>query len=210
MKIAIFGATGGTGRELLQQALERGHQVTAIVRDPAAVTLTHARLQVKAGDAMRPASFAHALQQQDAVLSAIGISSFWASLKPMTFHRQSAQNIVDQMAKAGVKRLVCLTSVGVLAKPIGPLFYRWLVKPLLRNKYEDMRQMEQIVRASKLDWTIVRPFRLVDGEQTGHYRVGVSGALDNAGSISRADVAEFMLGQLDTQANWQRSVAIAY
>ncbi|WP_080054377.1 NAD(P)-dependent oxidoreductase [Spirosoma aerolatum] len=210
MKVVIFGATGQTGRELLQQALNRGHYVTAIVRDPAAIVLTHQRLHVTVGDALKPDSFAPALEQQDAVLSAIGISSFWASLKPMTFHRQSAQNIVAQMNRAGVKRLVCLTSVGVLDKPVGPLFYRWLVKPLLRHKYEDMRQMEQIVRKSTLEWTIVRPFRLVSGERTGHVRVGVSGTLDNAGSISRADLAEFMLGQLESEANWQQTIAVAY
>ncbi len=210
MKVVILGTTGQTGRELLQQALERGYHVTAIVRDPAAITLTHQWLRVTVGDVLKPDSFASALWQQDAVLSTIGISSFWDSLKPMTFHRQSAQNIVEQMNKAGVKRLVCLTSVGVLDKSVGSLFYRWLVKPLLRNKYEDMRQMEQVVRESKLDWTIVRPFRLVNGERTGHYRVGVSGTLDHAGSISRADLAKFMLDQLDSEANRQKTVAVAY
>lgn len=210
MKLVIFGATGQTGRELLQQALDHGHYVTAIVRNPATIALTHQRLHVTAGDALKPDSFAPALRQQDAVLSTIGISSFWDSLKPMIFHCQSAQNIVDQMDKAGVKRLICLTSVGVLDKPVGPLFYRWLVKPLLRHKYEDMRQMEQIVRKSQLDWTIVRPFRLVNGGRTGHIRVGVSGTLDNAGSISRADLAEFMLGQLESDANRQQTVAVAY
>ena len=206
MRIAIFGATGGTGRELLQQALDKGHEVTAIVRRPAAITFAHARLRVVTGDVMEPDSFAPALQQQDAVLSVIGVNG----LKPMTFYRQSARNIVDQMGKAGVQRLVCLTSVGVSDKPVGPLFYIWLIKPLLQNIYDDMRHMEQTVRESRLAWTIVRPSRLFDGKRTGQYRVSASGELAHANKISRADVADCILGQLDTQANWHQAIAVAY
>jgi len=206
MKLCLFGATGGTGQELLQQALDRGHEVTAIVRRPAAIPFTHARLRVMVGDALQPDSFAAALHHQDAVLSVLGRNSF----KPMTFYRQSARLIVEQMEIAGVQRLVCLTSVGVVDKPIGPLLYRWLVKPLLGNIYDDMRQMEQIIRESRLAWTIVRPSRLVDGKRIGQYRVGASGELDRAYSISRADVANCLLNQLDTQATWQQTLAVAY
>ncbi len=206
MRLAIFGATGGTGRELMLQALDKGHEVTAIVRRPAAITLTHARLRVTTGDVLKPDSFASALQQQDAVLSTIGVTG----LKPMTFHRQSARNIVEQMGKAGVQRLVCVTSVGVLDKPVGPLFYIWLIKPLLKNIYDDMRHMEQVVQESPLAWTIVRPSRLFDGKRTGQYRVGSSGELDHANKISRADLAACLLDQLETQANWQKAIAVAY
>ena len=206
MRIAIFGATGGTGRELLQQALDRGHEVTAIVRRPAAITLTHARLRVVAGDVLKPDSFAPALYRQDAVLSVVGA----VGLKPMTFHRQSAHNLIEQMNKAGVQRLVCVTSVGVSDKPVGPLFYIWLIKPLLKNIYDDMRHMEQTVRESRLTWTIVRPSRLVDGQRTGQYRVGSSGELAHANKISRADLADCMLNQLETEANWHKAVAVAY
>ena len=206
MRIAIFGATGGTGHELLQQALDRGHEVTAIARRPTAITLTHARLRVAPGDILKPDSFALALHRQDAVLSVVGVNSF----KPMTFYRQSARNLVEQMEKAGVPRLVCMTSVGVVDKPIGPLFYRWLIKPLLRHIYDDMRHMEQTIRESRLAWTIVRPSRLFDGKRVGQYRLGASGELDRANIISRADVANCLLNQLDTQANWQQAVAVAY
>ena len=206
MKIAIFGATGGTGRELTLQALDRGHEVTAIVRRPAAITLTHVRLRVTTGDVMKPDSFAPALQDQDAVLSVIGVTG----LKPMTFHRQSARNLVDQMSKVGVQRLVCVTSVGVADKPIGPLFYIWLIKPLLKNIYDDMRHMEQTIRDSRLTWTIVRPSRLFDGKRTGQYRVGSSGELARANKISRADLAACILDQLETEANWQKVIAVAY
>lgn len=206
MRIAIFGATGGTGRELLLQALDKGHEVTAIVRRPAAITITHPRLRVTTGDALKPDSFAPALQQQDAVLSVIGTTG----LKPMTFHRESARNIVGQMSKAGVQRLICVTSVGVVDKPIGPRFYIWFIKPLLKNIYDDMRHIEQTVRESRLVWTIVRPSRLFDGKRTGQYRVGPSGELDRANAISRADLAACLLDQLETEANWHQAIAVAY
>lgn len=210
MNIAIFGANGGTGRELVQQALERGHQVTAIVRKPDTFSLTHERLRVTGGDAMKPDSFAPALQHQHAVISALGISSFRESLKPMTFHQETAHHIIEQMKRQHVNRLVCLTSVGVLDKPVGPLFYTWLIKPLLHYKYEDMRQQEKTVRQSGLDWTIVRPFRLTDGPRTGQYRVAAGGVLDEAGSVARADIADFILNQLDTDEYVHQTPAVGY
>lgn len=206
MRLAILGATGGTGRQLVQQALAKGHQVTAIVRHPEALSLTHDRLRVIRGDVMQPDTLACALHRQDAVLSVIGKSSF----RSMTFYRKSARYLVEQMDKAGVGQLICLTSVGVLDKPVGPWWYLWFIKPLLVHIYDDMRHMEQIIRASNLAWTIVRPSRLFDGEHTGHYRVGSSGELAQANSISRADVADCMLSQLDNKAHWQQAIAVAY
>ena len=210
MKIVVFGATGGTGIEIVQQALDKGHEVTAIARNPKAVKLTHAQLRVVSGDALTPDSFAEALKGQEAVFSAIGISSFLESLKPMTFHRQTASNIVEQMKLANVKRLICITSVGVSNTPTAPCFYNWIIKPLLENKYEDMRHMEQIVNESDLKWTIVRPFRLTNGERTGKYRVAANAELENGSSLTRADVADFMLKQLETEEYLYKTPAIAY
>lgn len=210
MKIVVFGATGGTGIEIIKQALDQGHEVTAVARNPGAMKENHARLRVVSGDATRPSSLAEALQNQDAVLSAIGISSFRESLKPMTFHRDTARNIIDQMKLANVKRLICVTSVGVIETPTAPLFYRLIVKPLLRNKYEDMRQMETTVRESNLQWTIVRPVRLINGDRTAKYHVAASGGLENIDTISRADIADFMLKQLETEEHLHKAVAIGY
>ena len=210
MKLAIFGASGGTGRAIVQQALDQGHQVTAIARSPDALELKHERLHVVKGDALQPDSFATALKGQDAVISSLGVSSFFESLKPMTFHRDTARNIVEQMKQAGVPRLLCLTSVGVIKNPTAPLFYNVLVQPLLEHKYEDMREMEKIVSASGLTWTIVRPFRLTDGERTSHYRVAADGKLDDAGSISRADIADFILQQLGREEYVHHTPAVAY
>ena len=210
MKLVIFGATGGTGRELLQQALDKGHEVTAIVRRPAAITVTHPRLHVIAGDIMQSDSLISYLQQQDAVLSALGTRSFKATFKPGTFYYQSARNLVELMGKARVSRLICVTSTGVLDKPIGPWLYLKLLKPLLKHFYEDMRQMEQVIQSSRLNWTIIRPPRLSDGKRTGHYRVGSTGELPHANSISRADVADYILNQLETPTTWQKAIAVAY
>lgn len=162
MKVAVFGATGGTGGEFIKQALNAGHDVTAIVRDPEAFTIKHFRLRAVVGDVIRPDSFAEALEGQDAVVSMVGISSFLKSLRPMTFHRQTIQNIIEQMRATDVRRLLCVTSTGVIHNPTAPLFYNLLIQPLLKHKYEDMRQMEEKVKHSGLDWTIVRPFRLTD------------------------------------------------
>jgi biliverdin reductase / flavin reductase len=206
MKLLIFGATGGTGHQLLLQSLDRGHQVTVVARHPEAIQINHPKLQVLPGDILKPESYTATLQQQEAVVSVVGKSS----LKPMTFYRQSARYLVDEMEKVGVQRLVCLTSVGVLHKPVGPWFYRLLIKPLLRHIYNDMRHMEQIVQTSPLAWTIIRPSRLTNGKRLGRYRVGTSGELAAANAISRADLANAILNQLDTTEHWQQAIAIAY
>jgi biliverdin reductase / flavin reductase len=206
MNLLIFGASGGTGHELLLQALDRGHQVTVVARHPEAIPISHPALQVLPGDILEPESYAATLQQQEAVVSVVGKNS----LKPMTFYRQSARYLVDQMEKVGVQRLVCLTSVGVLHKSVGPWFYILLIKPLLRHIYNDMRHMEQIIQASHLAWTIIRPSRLTNGKRLGHYRVGASGDLADANAISRADLASAILNQLDTKENWQKAIAVAY
>lgn len=117
MKIAIFGATGGTGSELMNQALGQRYEVTAIVRRPEAITRRDANLTVVAGDALNPNSFADTLRGHDAVVSTLGVSSFIKSLKPMTFHHDAAVNIVKSMQAQNVHRLVCLTSVGVHKNP---------------------------------------------------------------------------------------------
>jgi biliverdin reductase / flavin reductase len=98
----------------------------------------------------------------------------------------------------------------VVNKPVGSLFCIWLIKPLLKNIYDDMRHMERTIRGSRLDWTIVRPSRLFNGKRTDQYRVGSWGELDRANKISRADLAACILDQLETQANWQKAIAVAY
>lgn len=210
MNIVVFGATGGTGQEFVKQALNEGHEITAILRNPAALDLQHFRLHKVAGDALKPNTFAHVLEGKEAVVSTLGISSLWKSLRPMTFHRQTMRNLIDQMQRAHVQRLLCVTSTGVVHNPTAPRFYNLLVQPLLRHKYEDMRIMEDEVRQSALRWTVVRPFRLTKEPRTRRYRVATDGMLESAGTIARADVADLLLRALDDNQYVHQTVAIAY
>lgn len=210
MRVVVFGGGGRTGRELIVQLLARGHDVTAVLRHPERFGLRYERLAVVRGDVLEPRSFGAAVHGQDAVLSALGVTGFLNSLRPMTFHRESARAIIDKMHAAGVSRLVLVSSVGVLDDLSAPIWYRAVVKPLLRHKYEDMRAMEALAAGSDLNWTVVRAARLVDGSLTQHYRIGREGSLAGIGKISRSDLADFVAQQVTDAAFIQRAVAISY
>ena len=210
MKVVVFGGSGRTGKELILQLLARGHQVTAVVRHPETFGLRYERLQVVQGDALQAQSFDAALEGHDAVLSTLGVTGFLNSLRPMTFYRDSARAIVDRMRAASVLRLVLVSSVGVLDDPSAPIWYRAIVKPLLRHKYADMRAMEALVAASGLNWTIVRAAQLVDGPLTQHYRIGQEGSLPDISKISRSDLADFVAREADGAAFVDRALAISY
>ena len=143
------------------------------------------------------------------MLPALGVTGFLNSLRP-TFYRNSAGAIIDRMKAAGVRRLELVSSVGVIEDPSTPIWYRAIVKPLLRHKYADMRAMEALVARSGLDWTVVRAARLVDGPLTQHYRIGQEGHLPDIGTISRSDLAAFVAREADDAAYIDRAVAISY
>lgn len=204
MKLLIFGATGPTGRELVSQALEQGHEVTAFARRPEAITQ---QVQIFQGDAMRdPHSVAEALKGQDAVVSALGLGKV---LFPNRFFQRSTDNIVPAMERAGVKRLVWMSSFGVgdTARD-APLPLRVVYSTLLSAVFADKEKGERTLRASALDWTIVYPVTLTDGPKTGSYRAGEQLKLDGMPSISRADVAHFMLRELTDNAYVRRGVVL--
>ncbi|MBC9878577.1 SDR family oxidoreductase [Bradyrhizobium sp. INPA01-394B] len=206
----MFGGSGRTGKELILQLLAHGHIVTAVVRHPGDLGLRYERLQVVEGDALKPESFDAALEGNDAVLSTLGVSGFFNSLRPMTFYRDSIAAIIDRMQVREVRRLVLVSSVGVRDDPSTPIWYRTIVRPMLRHKYENMRQMEQRVAASGLAWTIVRAARLVDGPLTQRYRIGDDGSLTNVTKVSRSDLADFMAREVQDAKRIGRAVAISY
>jgi putative NADH-flavin reductase len=209
LRILVFGATGPTGRELVSQALEQGHDVTAFARRPDAVPAQKGKLRVAQGDAMRePDAIAEAVQGQDAVLSALGTGKV---LFPNRLQERSLGNIVPAMERAGVRRLVVMSAFGVgdMMRDAS-LVQRLMYATLLSAVFADKARGEASVRASALDWTIVYPTVLTSGPRTGRYRAGERLEMQGLPAISRADVAHFMLGQLTDAPYLRRGVAISY
>lgn len=211
MNLLIIGATGGTGQQLVEQALEQGHKVTALARNPEAISLRHERLTVVQGNVLDAQSVAKAAQGQDAVLSALGVTGF-GGFNKVTLYSEGGRSIIEAMEKAGVKRFISVTSGGVEDQdPSFGLAYKFIFKPLLLQRaYEDMKRFEALVRSSQLDWILVRPTRLTDGKKTEKYRVSARFAPEKGAEISRADLAHFMLKQLDGDRFLRGTPTLAY
>ncbi|MFA5910301.1 MAG: SDR family oxidoreductase [Vicinamibacterales bacterium] len=206
MKVLLFGATGGTGRHVLTQALEAGHHVTVFARNPAAVTTRHEHLRVVAGDVTAgDATLAVAVQGQDAVISALGRGQTFNSGNLI---QQSAPAIVKAMRARDVSRLIFTSALGV-GESIqdAPLFMRLMIRFPLRGIYADKKAGEAHIRNSDLDWTLVQPVQLTDGGLTRHYRAGERLPLRGIVTISRADTAHFIVDQL-TDPSYIRKVAL--
>lgn len=212
MKLLIFGATGGTGRQLIEQALEQHHTVTAFARNPAALTLIHSNLQVVQGDIMDIDSVEHAMQDHDAVLSSIGSPAN----KIGTIRSEGTRNIIRGMEKAGIRRFVCQTSLGYgdsrKILDLTPFYFKYLIVPfILRKGFADHELQEKYIRQSKLEWIIVRPGTLTDGNRTGIYKHGFT-VNDKSirVKVSRADVADFMLKQINDNTHLHKTPGVSY
>ncbi len=210
MKLLIVGASGGTGRELVKQALEQGHHVTAFVRNPSKFSLSHERLSVEHGNVLDFDSVERAVRGKDAVLSALGHKRW---IIPSRILSEGTHNILRAIAQHKVKRFVCETSLGVADSwwKLG-LYYTLFVIPVIVLFYFiDKARQERLIKQSNLDWVIVRPGRLTNGKKRGTYKHGfnVGSALWTV-SISRADVADFMLKQLAENVYLGQTPGVSY
>lgn len=196
MRVLVIGATGGTGREIVRQGLERGHEVTAFVRDPSKVWLSHDRLSVAQGNVLDYGTLEAAVRGQDAVLCALGHKRWFY---PSRILSEGTENLIRAMEAHGARRLVCESSLGV-GDSFGRmgLYYSLFVIPfILPFYYWDKHRQERAIRRSRLEWVIVRPGVLTNKPRRGRYRHG--GTVGHwlwTARISRADVAEFMLNQV--------------
>jgi putative NADH-flavin reductase len=209
MRLAIFGASGATGKELVAQALERGHRVTAFVRTLGRLERKDGEPDIVLGDVANLVAVTRAIADSDAVLSALGVGRPLRSDPAVV---RGVRNIVTVMQKHGPARLIYLSVLGVQeAKeqfgPLGKFVSRFIVK----NEVADHEEKERIIRHSNLDWTIVRPSVLTNGRHTGAYRDGVDiRAHSLVPMISRADVAEFMLNQVSDRTYLRRAAAVMH
>lgn len=209
MKLLIFGSTGGTGRELVKQALDQGHSVTAYARDPAKIEdIQHSSLKIVCGDVLNPAAVESSVAGQEAVFISIG-----AGARRTTLREEGTRNIVEAMQGTGVKRLICQSSLGVGDSRANlPFFTKYIIVDVfLRYAFADHERQEAVVRQSLLDWTIVRPPHLKDAPRTEVYRHGFPTTDTRIkGWISRADVADFMLKQLVDDAYLHQTLGVSY
>jgi putative NADH-flavin reductase len=206
MKIAVFGANGGIGSQVVKQGIETGHHVTAVVRNPATISLQHANLVVVKGDVLKPETLSAPLAHQDAVVSAIGIHKE----EPTEGYSRGNANIMQAMQAAHVRRILCISASGL---DPSQWFQRLVAKPLLwyllKYSYIDLARMEALVSKSNLDWTIIRPPRLNDKPRTGKYRYAVNKQLPGSWFLSRADLADFILKHVSDPATYCGLIEVA-
>jgi putative NADH-flavin reductase len=207
--LLIFGSTGGTGRELLKQALEQGHDVVAYVRNPVKLDdIKHEKLQIVHGNVLDRAGVESVVEGQEAVLSTIG-----AGAKRTRLREEGTRTIVEAMQKNSIRRFICQSSFGVGdSRSELPFFTRYIIVAIfLRHAFADHERQEPLVKQSSLDWTIVRPPYLTDGQRTGSYQHGLT-TMDKRikSKISRADVADFMLKQVTDDTYLHQTPWVSY
>jgi putative NADH-flavin reductase len=206
MKLIVFGATGGTGRQCVDQALAQGHQVTAFVRQPAAQAVQHPDLTIIQGDITDQDAVRRAIPGHDVVISALGTRG------GPTVLPEGTRNILDAMQEADIRRSLWVSSFGAgdSLQQMGWLSQTLIVKGFLRQAIQEKNVQEQIILASDGDWIITRPGGLTDGPLTGTYRVTGPGDKVGRPSISRADVADFMLKNLTDDRYVRKAVGLTY
>jgi putative NADH-flavin reductase len=221
MKLTIFAATGRIGAQVVDQALAAGHDVTAVVRNPGKVS---ADVRTVPADLSAPdaAVLESAVSGADAVISGLGPRR----LADAGITAPGTRAIVSAMKAAGVRRLVVVSAapIGTVPSPGRPspprydpgdgFFMRHLLSPMIktvaRRHYADLAMMEDVLRESGLDWTVVRPPRLTDGPRTGRYRTAYGQNLRGGALVSRADVADLMLATIDRAESIGQSIGIAH
>ena len=200
MKLFVIGATGRTGREVVEQALTRGHQVTAFLRSPEGIKLKNERLSVIKGNAMDEDQLANAMQHHDAVVSTLGPRQVF---KPTSMLHDSAFATTRAMQRAGIKRLVVLSAAAHF-----PGIPNRIASLIMRNHMRDSLAMEEIVQGNGLDWTIARPPRLTQ-ENYLTYRTREGAAPRMGFLLARKALAAFMLDAIEQKKHFQKIVGIA-
>lgn len=208
-KVLIVGATGGTGQALVREAIERHLQVTALVRDPARLNLTHPRLTVVQGDVLDRPSVEAAVRGQDAVICALGHRRYFY---PNRILSEGTRNVLGAMEALGVRRLVCQTSLGIgdSAGRMGLYYTLFVIPVILPFYFWDKTRQEALIADSTVDWVIVRPVALTNAAATGRCRHGFDvGSLILTRRVARTDVARFMLDQTSSNQHLVCAVGVS-
>ncbi len=190
MNLALFGATGGTGRCILRQSLPNGeHSIKALVRSPGKLQIEDPNLNIIKGNILDREDVHKTISGTEGVLCALGNSGN----NPNNLHTKGSQHLISSMKDLNVDRVVILTSMGLgSSRNQIPWYGRWFTNLFLQDLMADKRRQEELIEESKLGWTIIRPGGLIDGENTGEVYKGTDSDI-MAGPIARSEVARFML-----------------
>jgi uncharacterized protein YbjT (DUF2867 family) len=209
VKLLVLGATGGTGQQLVRQALEHGHDVTVLVRSPEKLKVEDQRLRVRIGSVMDAMATDEAVAGHEAVLITLGSNEPRELFRPRVMS-SSTKAVVAAMERQGVSRVVLLSALGVgESAPLAPARLRIAFKTALRQVEKDKAVAEAYIRSKNLDWTIVYPPPLTNGPATDNIRSGDDLRVAGSGNISRADVAAFMLAQVTDLTYSRKNVVIS-
>jgi putative NADH-flavin reductase len=207
--VTVFGGTGPTGQLIVADALERGHRVVVLARNPDKLVMRHERLTVVKGDVFDANDVAGVVSGRDAIISSLGVPY---TFKPVTIYSSGAANIIAAMHAAGIRRFVTITSGGTYPgrAPENPFFFEYVLKPLFHTLYDDMRRMEVLVEQSDLDWTVLRPARLTNKPRSGGVRVAPGQySLRGFGTTTRRDLARTALDALESGDLLRVAAAVA-
>lgn len=209
MNLLVIGASGGIGKCIVEQALDAGHKVTAYARNPNTLAPYHVNLTTFIGDISDEKAVERAMKDHDAVCVTIGVKP---TVKPVTIFSEGTKYVIKAMQKHHITTIVCVTGIGAGdSRNKGGFLYDRIFNPLLlKTIYEDKDRQEEIIRQSDLDWLIVRPGFLTNGPLTGNYRVLTDLGGVKAGTISRADVAHFILNQLKDKTYFGQTPLLTY
>lgn len=205
-RVLIIGASKGVGLEATRQALEAGHRVRALARSATASGSSNPNLEKIRGDALDRRDIAAALDGIDVVIQALGISSLGDLFRPVSLFSDATRILVGAMEGQAVKRLIAVTGFGAgdSRASIGCL-QRLPFLMVFGRAYVDKSMQEQLIRDSSLDWTIVRPGVLTNGRRTGRYRILDEPSEWRNGIISRADVADFLVRQIEDRTRLRKA-----
>jgi putative NADH-flavin reductase len=209
MRIAVVGATGHTGAQVVEQALTRGHRVTAIARRPDAVELNHENLVVEAADVLDPDRIATALAGSEAVVSALGIGTSRAAT---VVYSDGIKNLLSAMGTIGTRTIAVISAAPVGPRAEQPFLERRVAMPILERvfgaTYDDLRRMEALLLTSDVDWVSLRPPRLVNKAATGTYRLDTRPP-PKGRNITYADLATALLDSLNREDLYRKAAFVA-
>lgn len=206
--ILIFGATGRTGKNLINQGLAQGYDITAFVRDPHRLQIQNKHLDILTGSISNPSQVSKAINEQDVIISVLGNKTSQALGKTITTISEATKNILKGMLKKKVKRLIFVTSFGVSDNIFFP--EKLFIRLVLRNIFADIPNQEKLIKESGLEWTIVRPARLTNGAGIGSYKAKENLPINLFSHISRSDVADFLLKCVTNKQTIGKTITISY